>query len=105
MRFFADGVPLMDGDYVSRTPEVLVQLAAVSGVRQGQERMNLFIDNALVVPGVQGSGRRMPSQAAIAGDGALFLPRACRRSARTDRPVVPVEWRVGDRLDRTADLR
>jgi hypothetical protein len=74
MRFFADGVPLMDGDYVSRTPEVLVQLAEVSGMRQGQERMNLYIDNALVAPGVQGAAQSV-AQSAIAGDGALFMPQ------------------------------
>ncbi|MBK7260262.1 MAG: hypothetical protein IPI01_21155 [Ignavibacteriae bacterium] len=73
MRFFADGVPLMDGDYVSRTPDVLVQLAAVSGIRQGQERVNLFIDNTLVVPGAGGVAVEEISQAA-AGDGIPYHP-------------------------------
>ncbi len=73
MRFYADGVPLMDGDYVSRTPDVLVQLAAVSGIRQGQERMTLFVDNVPVMPAGSASIQGTLSLA-VAADGIPFRP-------------------------------
>ncbi len=73
VRFFADGVPLMDGDFVARTPDVFVQLAKVSGIRQGQERLNMFVDNVLVAPATEAASQAALLQEAAA-DGIPFRP-------------------------------
>ena len=44
MQVYADGIQLMDGDYVSSRPNVTVRLVDVSGVGAGGERVAFFVD-------------------------------------------------------------
>ncbi|MCC6395380.1 MAG: hypothetical protein IT282_00055, partial [Bacteroidetes bacterium] len=48
IRMYADGVPLMDGDYVSSRPQFLVQFEDLVGIKPGEERVRLWADNQLV---------------------------------------------------------
>ncbi len=74
VRVFADGVPLMDGDYVSSEPRFLVQLSDLEGIRQGQERVNLYVDNVPVaLPGAAVTGGTLST--VTTADGMEFTPR------------------------------
>ncbi len=53
VQIFADGVQLMDGDYIGARPALLVRLADVGGVTSGGERMALFVDRSLVSPAAE----------------------------------------------------
>ncbi len=50
MQVYADGVQLMDGDYVSNQPQLLVRLVNLSGVPPGQERVAVFVDGIPIQP-------------------------------------------------------
>ncbi len=80
VRVYADGVPLMDGDYVSSQPQVLVQLEELTGVRNGQERVNLYVDNQAVMSnsgGATGAAEQAGSgiQAMVDAGEFVFAPR------------------------------
>ncbi len=74
VRVYADGVPLMDGDYVSSRPQFLIQLAELTGIRQGQERVQLYADNRLV-SSEGGTVNGTTSQTGAAADGFVFSPQ------------------------------
>lgn len=79
VRVYADGVPLMDGDYVSSQPQLLVQLEELTGVRSGQERVSLYVDNKAVMSNVRdGTGAALHDGFAAQGtadaDGFTFAP-------------------------------
>jgi hypothetical protein len=48
VRFFADGVQLMDGDYISPKPKVVVQLVDRDKSAGGNQTVHFFVDKALV---------------------------------------------------------
>jgi hypothetical protein len=48
IRMFADGVQLMEGDYVSSHPSVVVRLPETGGGVAGQRTVSLFVDNTVV---------------------------------------------------------
>jgi hypothetical protein len=73
VRIYADGVPLMDGDYVSTQPQFLVQLTELTGIRSGQERVNLYVDNQQVTSDA-GSATGKAELAAAEADGFVYSP-------------------------------
>jgi len=48
VRLFADGIQLMNGDYVATRPKILVQLDNLTGVGSSPPEVDLFVDNVLV---------------------------------------------------------
>jgi hypothetical protein len=55
VRVYADGVNLMEGDYVSARPHLRVQLANVSGIPDNTARVAVFLDQELLSPPAEGS--------------------------------------------------
>jgi hypothetical protein len=75
LQLFADDVQLMDGDYVSNQPRLLVRLVNVSGVRPGQERVAVFVDSSPVQPDGSATAQNVAAGGAGAKDELLFVPR------------------------------
>jgi hypothetical protein len=73
VRFFVDGVRLMDGDYLPRSPEVLVQLDALTGIAQDQATVHLYVDNVLVPPAADGMALSTEARQ-VSMDGMSYRP-------------------------------
>jgi hypothetical protein len=74
MQVYADGVQLMDGDYVGSKPNLAVRLADVSGVSSGGERVALFVDRTIVPPSLASSAGGSNAVARVLDDGVQYLP-------------------------------
>jgi hypothetical protein len=74
MQLFADGVQLMDGDYIGSRPALLVRLVNVNGVTPGGERMALFVDRSLISPAAETlpAGGHLVTR--VLDDGVEFAP-------------------------------
>jgi hypothetical protein len=82
MRFFADGVQLMDGDFVSTKPAITIGLPAQQGTPPGQRQVDFYADNVLVGsssgrmsnrPGVSFAGTGDPVFNPVLSDGTHDL--------------------------------
>jgi len=74
MQIFADGIQLMDGDYVASKPNLTIQLVDVSGLDSGGARVVLFVDNAAVSPVVQGALLSANRVTELLDDGVQYVP-------------------------------
>jgi hypothetical protein len=75
LQLFADGIQLMDGDYVASRPKLSARLANLSGVTSGTARLAVFVDNALLSPTYKNSGGVASSISGVLEDGADFVPQ------------------------------
>ncbi len=74
MQVYADGLQIMDGDYVGSKPNLTVRLADVSGISSGGERVALFVDRIIVPPSSALPASGGNSAARVLDDGVQYLP-------------------------------
>jgi hypothetical protein len=74
MHLFADGVQLMEGDYVAARPKVLVHLYDLSGVGNVPPAVDLFVDNIPVGGSSSAAAGRGGTIAARVLDDPTFAP-------------------------------
>jgi hypothetical protein len=74
MHLFADGVQLMDGDYVAAKPKILVHLYDLGGVGSFPPAVDLFVDNVLVGNPVAGLLGKSEMTIARSLDDPTFAP-------------------------------
>ncbi|MCZ6776022.1 MAG: hypothetical protein O7D34_06165, partial [Ignavibacteria bacterium] len=74
VQLFADGVQLMDGDFISPKPKILVTLPQLEEGSLGARQVELFVDNrSMTAPGGDGSTRGRDQSSPIE-DNLIFTP-------------------------------
>ena len=74
MHVFADGVQLMDGDYVAAHPKILVHLYDLGGVGSVPPAVDLYVDNVQVGSPIAGQIGKSALTVARPLDDPTFSP-------------------------------